>query len=244
VDDFKEACIKSNCTRAVIIKEGHNNGLIAPSNIKSIILCIFTTNEPHGDVYAKIGKSYGNKDIPIIPHICCLPDKTKDELWQTNRPRIVIGRYGGLETFNIKFVQETVLEYASKGIVFIFMNTNVFANHKNIIYLKGTSNAIEKQKFINSCDIMLHAREEGETYGLSCGEFILSGKMVMTYKHSKDKEHIILGGLNCIEYYNKQSLCLLLDALIITGPPVKNWECEYNKNTPNAIMSILNKYIK
>jgi hypothetical protein len=237
-NNFKDVCILSNCDVVVIFKEGHNDGLIGPSSIKTIILCIFNTDEPHGNLYLRIGECINeNNPVPVLHHICTRPYAIQDDLWNgVPRPKCVVGRYGGMETFNIDFVKKSVIEYANKGIVFLFMNTHKFGIHPNIIYIEGTDDLNMKQRFINSCDIMLHARIEGETYGLAVGEFILSNKMVMTYFNNADNQHIRNGGNNCVLYYDTSSLNRLFDTLLRIGPPVKTSYSGYHNDNPENVM--------
>lgn len=102
----------------------------------------------------------------------------------------MFGRYGGVETFDITFVYNSIKEILNKrnDIYFIFMNTNKFYIHKNIIYLNGTTDMYIKKKFINTTDALLHAREGGETFGLTCGEFAVCLKPVITYNQSREKK--------------------------------------------------------
>ena len=37
---------------------------------------------------------------------------------------------------------------------------------------------------------MLHARKDGETFGLAVAEFSVANKPIITYANSKDKEHL------------------------------------------------------
>jgi hypothetical protein len=53
---------------------------------------------------------------------------------------------------------------------------------------------------------MLHARTRGETFGLACGEFAISGKPIVTYGQSIERAHLdILEGKYCA-YSNELEL--------------------------------------
>ena len=71
-----------------------------------------------------------------------------------------------------------------------FLNTKKFYDHKNIIYLERNTNIEFKSKFVSTCDAMIHAREDGETFGLSVAEFSAANKPVITFANSIDNEHI------------------------------------------------------
>jgi hypothetical protein len=61
----------------------------------------------------------------------------------------------------------------------------------------------DKVRFINTCDAHLHARNIGESFGLTCGEFSVKNKRVITWNGSKETNHIDILGDKGI-YYNTQ----------------------------------------
>lgn len=113
---------------------------------------------------------------------------------------LVICRHGGGGTFDISYVHDAVFEllekYNEDQLHFIFLNTNKFKlkllnyittkndqkdldrneiNNKyfsKVHFLKGTTSIEEKERYYQSCDAMLHARVDGETFGLSVGIYI------------------------------------------------------------------------
>ena len=140
-------------------------------NCKTIKHCVFDTNYPESDFYISISNHLNEKnktDIPVIPHIVNLPDLSDNLKNELNIPNdaIVLGRYGGKEQFNIPFVHETIKEFLkfNENVYFLFMNTAIFYKHKQIIYLNSNIELEFKVKFINTCDAMIHARREGETF--------------------------------------------------------------------------------
>ncbi|MCL2242936.1 MAG: hypothetical protein FWC03_00535 [Treponema sp.] len=52
---------------------------------------------------------------------------------------------------------------------------------KNIIFLPRNTDVNFKEIFINTCDAMIHARSDGETFGLSIAEFSIKNKPVITW---------------------------------------------------------------
>ena len=120
---------------------------------------------------------------------------------------IVFGRYGGTDAFNIPFVHKVIIDILKeKNIYFLFMNTDRFYEHPNIIYLPGTTDLKMKRQMINSCDALIHAREGGETFGLTCGEFAVALKPVITYGLSRENNHIHILGNKAILYTDYKSL--------------------------------------
>ena len=44
-------------------------------------------------------------------------------------------------------------------------NTRKFIEHERVIYLPTTISRNTKSRFINTCNFMIHARKDGETFG-------------------------------------------------------------------------------
>lgn len=51
----------------------------------------------------------------------------------------------------------------------LFMNFEPFLEHPRAIFLPGVSDVNRKAEFIASCNVMLHARLQGESFGLAVG---------------------------------------------------------------------------
>ena len=78
----------------------------------------------------------------------------------------VFCRHGGSDSFDVQFVHEVVYImlsiYTKKQLEFIFLNTNSFGpDNERIHMLPTNTNMIYKEKFIASCDAMIHARSIG-----------------------------------------------------------------------------------
>jgi hypothetical protein len=213
IDDIVE---KNNITHLYIIKAGSNDGLIS-TKCKNLIHCVFNSTQPHGEIYSVVSNDVNrlfNTNFPVVPHIINNFDTNDNMCNELNIPKsaIVFGRYGGIETFDIEFVHESIKNILNnrEDIYFLFMNTNVFYVHPKIIYLNGTTNMYIKKKFINTCDALLHARIHGETFGLTCGEFAVALKPVITYSSSKEKNHIDILGNKAVLYNNYQDIYNIL----------------------------------
>jgi glycosyltransferase involved in cell wall biosynthesis len=107
------------------------------------------------------------------------------------------------------------VEAAKKNpdIWFLFLNTCEFrgvAGLPNIVFLPATADPILKRRFLNTCDAMLHGRQRGETFGLSCLEFAMLGKPVLTYANSPERAHLEILGDAAVAYENAQHLRALL----------------------------------
>jgi hypothetical protein len=154
---------------------------------------------------------------------------------------IVFGRYGGKESFDIKFVYDVIQKILKirSDFYFLFMNTNEFYKHKNIIYLPGNSDMVFKRKFINTCDALLHARERGETFGLTCGEFAMCKKPVITYGIAKENEHLLILKEKAVVYNSPFDLYNILNTFTKDKYDVSN--NGYMFYNPENVMKIFNK---
>lgn len=251
-DDIEKILEAQHCDILYVIKSGENDGLYSEKR-KTIIHCVFAMDQPHGDVYIGISnyvaRIYGKNMYKVLPHIVNLPQTSVNLRHQLNIPEksLVFGRYGGYTTFDIKFVHEVVEEFASQNenIYFLFMNTENFCkeNHKNIIFLDATTDLIEKVKFINTCDALLHARQDGETFGLACGEFALKDKIVITYGKSKDYAHLDIMKNDCLVYNNYDELMDILVNFDTKKIGINVQNNGYKKFTPEYVMDIFRNVI-
>jgi len=179
---------------------------------KTIKHCIFYTTFPESDFYISIStqlnKKY-NTNLNVIPPIVDLPNCLENLRHELNIPdnATVLGRYGGIDEFNIEMAHEAIIEYVinNENVYFLFMNTTIFFNNPRIIYLEGTVDTLYKVKFINTCDAMIHAREIGETFGLSIAEFSIKNKPIITCSCG-DLEHVYILRDKAILYTSKEEL--------------------------------------
>jgi hypothetical protein len=200
------------------IKAGHNDGVIA-SACPSGIHCAFAYHDPHGDVYAYIShwlsEEMSKGELPVVPQMVRLPevgDDLRDSL-AIPLDAIVFGRHGAYDTFDIPFVQKVIDSFATArpDVYFLFMNTATFtAPRRNVIFLPSTGDEVLKLRFINSCDAMLHARQAGETFGMSIAEFSHQNKPIITWSGSKDKAHYNILGEYALYYKDERELIDIL----------------------------------
>jgi hypothetical protein len=242
--DINKIIINNNASHIFIEKAGGYDGLLS-DNCINIIHCVFSTDQPHGNIYTAIGQTINNiynTNYPVMPYMVTLPYTTENSRKELNIPEnaIVFGRYGGKESFDIPFVYESIKKILEKrqDIYFLFMNTNVFYEHPNIIYLPGNSCMMYKRKFINSCDALLHARGRGETFGLTCGEFAICEKPVITYGNSSEKEHLLILKEKAIVYNSENELNEILSNF--TKDKYDYKENGYMFYTPENVMNIFN----
>ena len=197
--DLEGVCSKEQIDTAYFIRAGHPEGQL-PRNVKTAVHSVFQYNEPHGDRYAYISKWLSDKmsggTIPYVPHIVNIPQPTKSyrEQFGIRDDQIVVGRMGGYYTFDIPFVKKAIENIVARDdrFVFLFMGTQPFVSSPNVKHITETYDVQKKANFINSCDVMLHARQRGESFGLSIAEFLSLGKPVLAWEDGHDRNHLEL----------------------------------------------------
>jgi GR25 family glycosyltransferase involved in LPS biosynthesis len=250
LDNMNNILLTEECDVFHILKSGQNDGIIS-NLVTTSVQCVFKCSEKerHGDIYSCISRNLNEIDAPVIPHICpqlpLLDINLREEL---NIPEnvTVFGRYGGIESFDIEFVKEAIHEIvdSNSNIYFLFMNTTVFYKHKQIIHVTQRTSPVEKSKFINTCNAMLHARQQGESFGISIAEFTSLKKPIISWKHlgpphyHEHLNHIDVLGDTGIYYKDKTELLEILTNF--TGKvPV-----DYSKLfTPEKIMDTFKKTV-
>jgi hypothetical protein len=245
--DIDKIVLNNQVTHLFVIKSGNKDELYSNLCV-NVVLCVFNTLHPHGHVYTPIGQTLNEMcgtNYPVTPHIVTMPTCSHDLRSELQIPEtaIVFGRYGGKESFDIVFAHSAVrnvLENSGRDdIYFIFMNTYPFYLHKNIIYLQGTVDQIQKRKFINTCDALLHARYRGETFGLTCGEFSICKKPVITWNGSVEREHLLILKDKAITYETQEELETILKTFARDNYDVS--ENGYMFYTPENVMRIFEK---
>ena len=181
------------------LKLGKDDGFY-PRKTHYWVHAIFDASQPHGDRYAAVSQWLGREHgVPFVPAIVELPDDRQDMRRELNIPpdAIVLGRYGGRDTFDIPWAWDAIANSLAcwKNVYFLFANTNVKIRHERVFDLPTMYDSVvplevQKRRFINTCDAMLHARERGETFGVAVGEFAICGKPVLTYAKSRERSHL------------------------------------------------------
>ena len=245
IDTIMEKICKKYAVEFVyIIKAGHRDG-IETNLARCGIHVMFGVLEPHGDIYAYVSQqeaksaSYGY--LPFVPHIVDLPNVKESMRPDLGIPEdaFVFGRHGGSETFDIEFVKDEIMKLVEErdDVYFLFVNTNPFAEHDQIIFHEKIVEPDTKAAFIMSCDAMIHARSRGESFGLSICEFLSLDKPVLCWSGGYDRNHIYLlrNDPECL-YDDAESLRLAIGRLISSRKPkgyYKSIVADYN---PRVVM--------
>lgn len=198
-------------------------------------------NEPHGLVYAYasewLSKEFSNSEHPVIPYMVHLPSHDEDMREELNIPpeATVISRMGGFYSWNIPFVNIVIEEVLKKreDIYFLFVQTHRFIDHPRVIHIEPFSDLSIKRKFINTSDAFLHARSEGESFGMACAEYSICNKPIITFSHSRERNHIVVLGDKGIYYEKPSDLYNILKDFKYDGN--KDWNA-YKHFTPENVI--------
>jgi hypothetical protein len=247
---FKESISyvdQETITHVYYIKGGDDDKII--SGVHNAVHGVFQNRITTGNSRAYVSEWLANKigePNLCVPHIVSLPEPTicyRNNL-NISPEQIVIGRYGGLNEFDLHFVHKTIYEILQvrNDITFLFMNTHQFGPiHPNIIFVESTYNLQHKSNFINTCDYMIHARQHGESFGLAICEFLYHNKPVISWKGGLDQHHISLLGQKGLWYTSATDLYDLLCNL-----KKVEFSSDYYKSlvlpfSPNCVMNSFNK---
>lgn len=240
-EELQEHCDKADIS--YFIKYGFNNEFLPIT--RTAIHAVFQANDPHGTRYAYISRWLAdemNNGHTYVPHIVDLPEPTKNlrEQLQIPKDKIVVGRLGGFNTFDLPFVKQAVIEILNSDdrFVFLFANTQQFIQHKNMIYLQPFVDRQLKSNYINACDMMLHARQRGESFGLSVAEFLSQNKPVMAWEDGIDKNHLdMLEGSGLL--YNQSNVKEMLQSF--KDFKQEDWSKRVEEFKPEPVMKRFNE---
>ena len=273
VQEFHDILIQERIDLIYVIVDGESypdliDELPFKKTYKTFVHAVFSTKRKHGDYYCPI-HSFLNKfyhtRYPVLPHIVAPWSNVEGDLrGELKIPKTakVFGSYGGKNSFNIPFVQECIINIAEKNtdIYFIFLNIQRFVEKdvSNIIFLPGTTNLKTKELFVNTVDAMIHARSDGETFGLAVGEFSIKNKPIITFLpgiKSRFKEFIRswfgkrpsycmahvenLGG-KAFYYQDKKTLS---DILLYQSFEGGDFDCFSERFAPQNVIEIFNQII-
>jgi hypothetical protein len=234
------------------IKAGRNDGLWSRT-VPTMVHAVFPTSpsQAHGASYAYISewlsRHCANSRIPSVPHIVALPDVDGDlrDALQIPRAARVLGCHGGARSFDVPCAIEAVRQVLaqSNDTWFVFLNITPFVDHPRALFLHGSSDMAYKTRFINTCDAMLHARLQGESFGLACGEFSIRNKPVITYARSKHRHHIDVLGDSGMYYTDTRSLVDILGKLDPGALRKGSWDRYSARYNPQVVMGLFDEHL-
>lgn len=224
-------------------------------DIKTIKHVVFNPRHPQGDVYCVISDFLNKKfktTFPVLPHIIHLPTSNGSLHEELGIPKdaVVFGRYGGFNEFDIEYVKPIIHSFAQRHpkVIFLFMNTRPFSNLPNIIHVPCNVDILFKCKFLNTIQYFLHARVDGETFGLSIGEASFYKKTILSSQHNGiegrpyDMAHFDILKDKVI-IYNETNLYQILEVLAEKRIQINMEENGYLQYTPEKVMKIYGSLI-
>lgn len=209
----------------------------------------------------------------IVPHMVVPPDPIQvaqaisyHQQFDIPHKALVVCRHGGNNTFNIPFVKQGILDlldrYNESRLHFVFLGTEKFqhdftklalnttkaafylgAGKRQIHFLPATTDAQLKENYFATCDVMLHARHDGETFGLAVAEFSVRNKPVITQQAGRRYSdfHLRVLGDKAILYGHRADFVEKVSSLVRHGVPKDvQYNC-YQKFQPAQVMSIFKR---
>lgn len=242
--DLEGIISKEQIDTAYFIRAGQKEYL--PKNCKTAVHAVFQFNEPHGDRYAYISnwlsKEMSDGTIPYVPHIVELPTPTSSyrDALGIDKNKIVIGRLGGYYTFDIPGIKEYIKRLVNDNdtFVFLFVGTEPFIDHPNVKFINEIHSLQKKANFINTCDCMLHARQRGESFGLSIAEFLALNKPVLAWNGGYDRNHLDMLKDSGTLYNNEDDLNYMLHNL---NDFKQDWSDRVKDFKPEPVMKKFNE---
>lgn len=244
VENINLALKKYNCDAVYVIKGGYKRDGLNPTFCKSLIhaVAMAPPQEKHGDVWAYAShwlKEFcaPTTDIPVVPHMVDLPQVDENLRNELGIPKtaIVFGRHGGLDTWNLPWADHVIHESLNvrKDIYYIFQNTSIKFDHPRVIHIPPVADMTYKTKFINTCNAMIHARHEGESFGLACAEFSLRNKPIITWSGSRERSHIQILGEKAHLYSTPKEM---LNEILCFERKYEDYNC-YKEYSPQKVMN-------
>ena len=211
------------------------------NNKPMLIHVVGCQNDPHGQVYAYVSewlsKEFSNYEHPYIPYMAHLPTHDEDLREELDIPKdaTVFSRIGGFYSWNIPFVNGAIIDALNQrdDIYFLFVQTHKFIEHPRVIHLNPFAELEAKRKFLNTSDAFLHARLEGESFGMACAEYSICNKPVITYSGSPERNHIFTLGDKGIYYDGPEKLLDILTSF--NYDPKKDWNA-YKDFSPEKVI--------
>jgi len=237
------------------IKGGEVDGIYS-RRVPSMMHAVFAQSplEIHGSSYAFISEWLAWKCtaslLPAVPFIV-RPPRFEDPVSLRCELGIplsatVFAGYGGSDSFNLEFVREHVIPQVLEvrdDVYFLFMNFTPFIQHPRVHFLPKTIDISAKERFVAAADAMLHARRQGESFGLACAEFSAQGKAIFSYRYTPDRHPQFLLGDAIHLYSSASDLVHQLRAFRRELPPPDGVRAYAERYSPEVVMELFDRYL-
>lgn len=173
--------------------------------------------QAHGDRFAWVSpwlaEKYGGECVPPIVR---RPNPRLGDLRaELGIPagEFVVGRHGGWPEFDLPQAQEAVRKLARGGMRFVFLSTEPFSAEPTVAFLPVTDDLSRVDQFVYTCDVMLHGRRRGETFGMSCAQFNAANRRVLAWGPAAERGHFHVFGEGIVPYLGVDDLCMQLELM-------------------------------
>ena len=234
------------------IKAGKRDGVVS-QRVPTMVHAVFPTapRQAHGDDVGHgrncVRGALSTQPLRDIGIGTPMPDVEDDLRAELNIPdsALVLGCYGGERSFDVPCAVSAAQQLLKdrSDIYFIFLNLAPFLNHPRAIFLPGTTDPARKTRFINTCDAMAHARAQGESFGLACGEFSARNKPVMTYKHCKHTHHHDVLGGKAMLYGSHDEFVHQVGEMNRQKLSQGQWDCYSDRYSPERVMDLFDAHL-
>ena len=176
------ACVAS----LYVLKFGHAlmpriGGL--SSSIKILVHAVGEARQAHGNVFSRCSPCVpAAARVSVVPFVVRQPCLTPSEGEKGDMRAelgiaptdIVFGRYGAHAGFDVPVARSALISVAKRrrDVWFLLMRTahvEGTADLPNVVYLPCAVDDDGLERFIRTCDAMLHGRAEGEAFGQAAG---------------------------------------------------------------------------
>lgn len=187
--------------------------------------------------------------VPVVPHMVepvGLPRRPdlRSELG-IGDGAMVFCRHGGKTVFNVPIALEAVCRDAARrpDHYYVFMNTNTWhcaQSLSNIMFVPMDTSKAGKHRFLSACDACIHARQDGETFGLAVAECSNAGLPIITWAGvslAEDFHLRVLGPLATL-YATADELTQILDAFNADTAIMRKaaYKAAYARFAPKTVM--------
>jgi glycosyltransferase involved in cell wall biosynthesis len=149
--------------------------------------------------YEQVSVCENSLDFDYVPHVVpshgdFAPNLRSD--LGIPKSGFVIGSLSGSSEFNVGFVRTRIISMldADSSLWFLAPNVASFTSHPRALFLPTITNAEVKRNYLNTLDVLVHARVRGESFGLAIAEAMAAGKPVVSWSGGIDQNHVNLVG--------------------------------------------------
>jgi len=178
----------------------------------------------------------------IYPHANTTSPTPLRDKFGIPKDHVLVCRHGATNTFDVPWVRSAVIPMLDRNptLQFLLVNTDWADNqtHPRLHHLPPLIADTERRYYFDACDGMLHARSDGETFGLAVAEMSVHNKPVVTCEHCGAREHIKILKDKVLLYRDPMSLDAAIKTLLQMGRDgiaQQNWNA-YERYSPSRIM--------